>query len=453
MELRDSPLWNEVNAIAFEPTTKPPIHGWTATFMANGKEILPLKVLSLTIVREFRQAYGDEIILEVMIPAGDFVYDIYPYRQDLKVVLQRQVSNTEEGLGMAPDIESQILRASLVDDQSVTVEGLRNSAHSKNALNLSDTMTIRFQLLDLALERIRLHSVGGLFRDASPAQVLEYILTTVSTGLDLDESNQIKGVEMVESPNSDPHRQIVIPHGTRFPELPTYLHYRVGGIYPTGMGVYLFKNHWYVYPLYDLTRFDQSVKTLTLINIPKNQMPGIERTYRKTSNQVIALVTGDVKHIDKTEAQLLNHGNGVRYMDARKTVDGFADTANGDNKAIVTRGENNNEFVTDERTTGLNNIQMSSSRITANKFAELSKMARRAGAEIQCVWENSDMGEIYPGMPVKYMYVKDDRIHELKGVVLAAQHYVQTHGVGITNSRHRTDTALHLFVSRETNAS
>ena len=46
-------------------------------------------------------------------------------------------------------------------------------------------------------------------------------------------------------------------------------------------------------------------------------------------------------------------------------------------------------------------------------------------------------------------YIKDDRIHELKGIVLGAQHYVQTHGVGVTETRHRTDTALHLFVSRE----
>ncbi len=451
MELRDSPLWNEISAIAFEQEGRIPLTGWKAVFLADGKELQAMKVVSITIVRDFRQAYGDEITLEVMLPSGEFVYDIYPHRQDLKVVLSREVADRQGELGLSPDIDSQQLRATLIDDHSLTVEGLLNSVHSKDTL--VDIMTVRFQLLDLALERVRLHSVGGLFRDATPAQVLEYILTSVSTGLDLDETNVIRGVEMVESPNSDAHRQIIIPHGTRFPELPRFLHERVGGIYPTGMGVYLFKNHWYVYPLFDLTRFDQSIKTLTLINLPKNQLPGVERTYRKTPHQVIALITGDVKHLDNSEAQLLNLGNGVRYVDARRVVDGFADTAGGDNKALISRTENNNEFVTDKRNSGLNNLQTSSARTTSNKFAELSKLAQRAGSEIQCVWENSDMGEIYPGMPVKYMYVKDDQIHELKGVVLAAQHYVQTYGVGITDSRHRTDTALHLFVSRETNAS
>ncbi len=227
------------------------------------------------------------------------------------------------------------------------------------------------------------------------------------------------------------------------------LQHKIGGIYPTGLGMYLFKQHWYVYPLFDLKRFDQTTKTLTLINVPTNQMPGIERTFRKTANQIIALVTGEVKHKDLTEAMLLNQGNGVRFLDSRRVIDNFADTTAGENKAVVMRAENNSEFVTDERTSGLNNVQTAGSRITANKFAEMSKLARRTGSELQCLWENSDMGAIYPGMPVKYMYIRDNRIHELKGTVLGAQHYIQTHGKGMTDTRHRTDTALHLFVERE----
>jgi hypothetical protein len=216
--------------------------------------------------------------------------------------------------------------------------------------------------------------------------------------------------------------------------------------------VYLYRQIWYVYPLYDLTRFDESIQTLTLINVPTNQFPGVEWTFRKTASQIIALVTGEVKHFDRTEAKMMNEGNGTRWLDARRVVDGFADTSAGENKATVMRAENNNEFLSETRNSGLNNVTMSTARITANKFAEASKLAQRAGAEIQCLWENSDMGAIFPGMPVKYLYIKDDRVQELTGIVLGADHYVQTHGKGITETRHRTDTVLHLFVSRELTA-
>jgi len=450
MELKDSPLWQEIKSIAFDQKGLPSVYSWKAEFLANKKKIVPFKVVSIEFFRDFRGAYGDEIILECMIPAGDFVYDIYPYRQDLLVSLKKEGRERSSDVATAsPDIEAQELRATLMDDYSVTVEGLLNVAHSKQALNTVDILTVKFQLIDKALEQVRLHTVGGLFRDVKVSDVLNYILTSVSTELELDETNVIKGVEMVESPNQDTYKQIIVPHGTRFPDLPPFLHKKVGGLYPTGMGLYLYRQHWYVYPLYDLTRFDQTTKTLTLINVPTNQLPGVERTFRTTANQVIALVTGDVKHKDRTEAAMLNQGNGVRYLDARRVIDGFADTSKGENKAVVMRAENNNEFVTDERATGLNNVQFSKSGVTANKFAEMSKLASRAGAELQCLWENSEIGLIYPGMPVKYMYIKDDTIHELKGVVLGAQDYVQTYGKGITESRHRTDTALHLFVSRE----
>lgn len=451
MELKDSPLWQEIKSIAFDQISLlPPIFAWKAEIQANKKTVVPFKVVSLENFQDFRGAYGDEIILEVMMPAGDFVYDIYPYRQNLMVSLSKQGRQRASDTPTAtPDIEAQQLRATLMDDHSMTVEGLLNVAHSKKALNQMQLLTVKFQLLDKALERVRLHSVGGLFRDVSPGEVLNYILTSVSTKLELDENNAIKGVEMVESPNKDKYKHIVIPHGTKFPDVPVFLHHKVGGLYPTGMGMYLFKQRWYVYPLYDLTRFDTTTKTLTLINVPTNQLPGIERTYRTTANQTIALVTGDVKHLDRTEAQLLNEGNGVRYMDSRRVVDGYADTTGGENKATAMRAENNNEFVTDERVSGLNNVMTSGSRVTSNKFSEMSKLASRTGSQLQCVWENSDMGAIYPGMPVKYLYIKDDRIQELKGVVLGAQHYIQTFGIGVTDTRHRVDTILHLFVGRE----
>ncbi len=451
MELKDSPLWQEIQAIAFNNGGPPAPYAWKATIVAGGIEVDPFKVISLDIFRDFRQNFGDEVELEMMIPAGTFAYDIYPYRQDLLISLRREGRQVDSDNPLiSPDIEAQQLRATLVDDYSVAVEGMRSSAQSREALNLMEILTVKVQLIDLALENVRLHSVGGLFRDITPADCLKYILTAIANDIELDDENKIKGVEMVESPNSDKYKHIVIPSGTRLPDVPMLLQKKVGGLYPTGMGAYLYRQYWYVFPLYDLTRFDKSVKSLTLINIPTNQMPGVERTYRTTANQVIALVTGDVKHLDRTEAVMQNEGNGVRYLDARRAVDGFADTSEGENKAKVMRADNNNEFMAEGRKNGLNNVTTSGNKITANKFEEMSKLSRRLGSEIQCIWENSEIGAIYPGMPVKFMYIKDDRVRELKGVVLGAQHYVQTHGVGVTESRHRTDSTLHLFVERET---
>ena len=131
MELKDSPLWQEVNAIAFENPNRPPSFGWKVDFLTGDEKIRPMKLLSAVVVRDFRRSYGDQISIEVMIGAGDFVYDIYPHRRDLKVILTRESGiDAEQGPGHTPDIESQELRAILNDDYSVTVERHLNTAHS-----------------------------------------------------------------------------------------------------------------------------------------------------------------------------------------------------------------------------------------------------------------------------------------------------------------------------------
>ncbi|QVD49194.1 hypothetical protein LUCX_124 [Xanthomonas phage vB_XciM_LucasX] len=452
MELRESPLWQEIQTIAFDQTSLAPLYAYKVEFKTSEGTTVPFKVISLYIKREYSQSFGDEIILEAMFPAGDYHYDIYPYKQNLLATVTREGRQRSSDTALAtPERIAQQYRAVLMEDNSATVIGARNNVQSKQAMNLSDVVTVQFQLIDLALERIRMHSVGGLFRNVTPASVVEYVLTTVSTGMQLDEANMIKGVDMVPSPNQDAYQHIVIPHGTRFPDFPGFMNRKVGGIYPAGMGVYLQSQQWYVYPLFDLTRFDNpgTSKTLTLFNLPTNQLPNVETTYRTTANQVLALVTGDVSHVDLSETKLLNEGNGTRYLDARTVVDTFAVTGTGDNKAAVTRAENNNEFVTDVRQTGLNNVVTSGARITSNKFLEMSKLAARTGANIQCTWQNSDPTLIQPGMPVKFMYIKDDQVRELHGVVLGAIHYVQTYGKGVTESRHIVESVLNLFVERE----
>jgi len=451
MELRESPLWNEVEAIAISNQKIVPTRSFRAHFkVGDDRTITATKVISCEFFRDFKGAYADEVLLEVAFPMGTFHYDIFPKCRDIEITLEYQtvLPNATDDLA-ALEIRSQKFVGTLLDKSSSSVVGANISAASRRALDMQGPVTVTFQLLHPALRDIRLRSVGGIIRNTTPAEILRYILTTVSNGQQLSEDTKVLGVEMVEPNNTDEYSNVVIPHGTRIQDIPPFIQKKVGGIYSTGLGTYLYGQHWHVYPLFDLTRFDKARRTLTIINIPENAMPGIEHTYRTTANQVIILLTGAVKHFDLTENAQLNLGNGVRFLDARRVVDGFVDAAEGDNKAVASRAENNQEFLVESRDDNVNAVVTSQARITANTFEEHSKLSKRLGAEIQALWENSDIDLIEPGMPLKFLYLKDDRVAELKGVVLGAQTYVQTSSVGVTDQRYRVDTALHLFVERE----
>lgn len=451
MAIEDTSLMQEVLTILQQEQKSFRWH-WRAEIIANDEIVNPIKLLSLDNVGDYANAYADELFVELVIGAGTYAHKVYPYKNDLKIKLYREplVSSTEEQ-DDTREIETQTLRAILIDDQSSVIEGNAVNMQSQLAGDLTDVRQVKFQLVDLALEQVRMQSVGGVFRDTTASEVLRYVLTTVSAQVDVEDEEKITGVDLYQPSNTTPQKQIVITHGTPFADIPDFLHQSCGGIYNAGLGYYLKNKTWYVYPLYDTKRYESSLKSLTLINVPKNRFPGVELTYRLSPNaddpnQIIALVTGEVKHADDTEKLQLNQGNGVRFADARMMLPAFSETKN--NRTMVLRATNNNEYLASERQNGLNNVRLSGDRITSNVFVELSKMARRAGSHLQCVWENSDPSFLFPGMPVRYLYLVNDVVMEAYGILIGVHTLTNTSEPGLTARRYSTQTALTLFLDR-----
>lgn len=464
MELENTPFVQEVEKILGDKTP-PKFNIWSAEITANEKTVTPIQLNSIDFIRNYAGSYTDEIHLSLLLGMGTVIHDVIPYKQDLVVTLKRSpvksdgedefegvpsdLTSYQDTAGIdtyAQDITSQSFRAFVIDDIASEVEGNTPVDADKDQADLQSLRVLRLQLLDFASEQLRMKSVGGLFRNQTPGQVLKHALTSASQEIEVDAPYSVQGVHEVEFDNKTERDHIVIPHGTALTDLADYLQYRGGGLYNAGVGMYLQYRHWYVFPLYNHQRFDKELRTLTLINVPKTRLRGVERTYRTTAYQVIALVTGETKYFDDSEKAQLNGGNGLRYASAEQVVGGFAKVEN--NKAVVERDKNNSEFKTTERKTGLNNVQMSPRGITDNPFVELSKMTRRSGSHLQVVWENSDPGLIIPGMPVKYSYIVQDEVKTLYGTVIAAHHFVQQATPGFGNQRHITNSTLTLFVNR-----
>lgn len=447
-EIERTALWQEVSTIISQDTSTSIYYHWLCEVKANDEIQRPLKITGIDFVRDYAGAYADEIYLEIAIGAGTFSHLIYPYKEDLEITLFK-VPLLADTLENSSDEETMsfTFRAQLVDTGSAVMEN--NTRYGSNAMagDLIDILYVKFQLLDPLLEQIRMQTAGGLFKDSTPGDVLRYVLTESSKQIEIDDENKVQGVDMVDPNNTTAQKHIVIPHGTKLVEIPDFLQSQCSGIYNAGMGFYLQKYNWYVYPLFDTLRFDNTLKNLTLINVPNNRMPDIELTYRTTANQVIAIVTGSTLHKDDSEQLQANQGNGVRFLDARKVMDGFAETKN--NRTQVLRAANNNEFVLEQRKTGLNNVQNAPIRITSNNFVELSRLARRKGSLMQCEWQSSNPDLIYPGMPVKFMYLVEGEVQETTGIVIGAHHYIHTYGKGPTSKRYMNTSVLSLFLDRK----
>jgi hypothetical protein len=446
MELEQSALMMEVEQVVNDGAK--PVHFTVRAdllVLTTGEYVQPLKVTSIDLMRNYLDSYSDELIVEMQIPMGVYAHSVYPYKNAIDVMLTytplKEMGDTTDQQSV---IKTELFTGTLIDKGSPLLEQNGFNAPSRMNLDLTDVATVHFQCVNKGVEQMRMMSVGQIFRNTTVDDAIKTILTWASQKTNVNGQRQVQGVTMVKSANPKPREHIVIPHGTKLMDVPQYIQKHCGGVYNSSMGYYVQGNQWYVYPALDTTRFYSETSTLTIINIPKNKYPHIERTYRQSAGNLVVLATGHTKFRDPSNQHQLNFGNGIRFADASKFMGGFVKLLM--NTALASRGGNNNEFVATKRPNGNNNVHLAPQPITTNSLEQYSHLSRAMGSTISLEWQNSNPDLITPGKPCQILYLDTDQIKTLTGVVASAHHYTHMQGQGMTATRHVTNSILNIFV-------
>lgn len=446
MELEQTTLANEVATIINQ--TERPVHFyWEAAIVAGGKVYPAYKVMNIDVRRDYEKNYADEIMVELYIGGGTFARNIVPFKEDIKVILFRNpIGEVNNGVRPEDGIYHQTFRGTLLQKDQPTTAGTDPVMGADAATgDLVSMRLIQIQLQDLSLEQIRLITVGTVIGNCKPADPIMYFLSQAGKSINVDKDNQIRGVTMIPANNVEVQDHIVIPQQTSLLELPDYIQNVCCGVYNAGLGFYLQKQMWYVWPVYDLTRFDTYQQTITIILVPDNRLNSIERTYRTTANQVIILATGGAIHTDASEDAIANQGNGVRFADSRKMLESFAEVKG--NKAVAKRSFNNSEFVGIKRASGLNNIP--NGGFNNNIYYETSQLARRKGSILEVNWQNSNPDLLTPDKPVQVIIAKDGLPQIMPAVMLGTHTYYTSGDNGFKSNRHMSNTGIRLFVDKD----
>jgi len=445
MEIENSSLYQDV-AEVIGSGAKQVHYTWRATIHIGNDDIDVLKVVSRDNLMEFDHKYAEEMMLTVEVGLGTYAHRLYPNQDQLDITLTRypigEVGNADDN---EQNVQATRYTAIMVDLGDVKLEANSSNTPTETALNLTKMVTVEFQLINKTLEQLRLKTFGITVRDATVEKALKAILTSFSKDIDVDANQLPQGVSMVKASNQTKYGQMVIPHGLRLVQFPAFMQEHFG-IYNAGLGYFYHQRHWYLYPRYNVERFTDTQKTLTIINVPRNRFTGTERTFKQVGSHLTILATSEVKLEDRSTALQLNAGNGARYADANQFMENYVKTEN--NKSVVSRARNTSEYMSLERPNGMNNIRFSEKMITANPYAEFSKLAERNGAYFSMRWEHSDQSLIEPGMVAKIMYLDGEEIKELYGSLVKVHHYDQMAGVGYVSTRFISHSVLVFFVER-----
>jgi hypothetical protein len=447
MELEESPIYWEIKTI-IEDGPKPISKFYTAKVHYDQESVDILKVLTVDFVKNFEVNTGDQIQLEVMIPLGTYVKKIFPNKHKLEISLTVSPLNEAGDSTSKEDLQEVRYKAMPVLQGMISYEGSQYDIYSEEALNNIEILNVSFQLIDRSLEKLRLVTFGGIFRDCLNEDVLSVVLASETNEVLVEGKPSIDTIDIVPTVNQEKRAHTLIPQGTKLIDVPNFIQKHCGGLNNTGVGSYISQKKWWVYPLFDTARFDEEYrKTLMVYKIPERKYSNIERTYRTDGNTTFILATGEINIKDDAEAEFLNSGNGFRQANADLFM-GNGVTTTKDNVTNIKRSQVNDELVIINREDGVNNALLSPTPISSNRFASMSLVTARNGGIINMVWENSNDSLLIPGMLAKIHYMDGNDLVVVNGVLLYCHTLVQLGSSGVTTNRHTTYSALGFFVTK-----
>lgn len=416
--------------------------------LAGRKWIDPLLITQQNVERDYESGYAEAMVLTFELGAGAYAYNILAARDELWVDLVTIPVYADTNVQRdGTKSTSERFKAILMNQDNPSLAGRDPQASSEGDMDLGGLVQVQLQLISQAAYQVRAMSFGRGYRNQTPFDVLYSALTETTKLVSTNNQQMIFGVDPIPGHNETPRATIPIPDGTSLLALPRILQEEEGGIYPAGLGCFLQAGQWHLFPPYDTKRYKTTPRVLTIIVVPSNRHFGSERTYRRTSNQVVIVSSSGGQVSDQGFNEQLADGNAVRFTDANKVISG--DMAFENNKALMDRSKNLFEFTGGAFKDGTNNTQWASQRATANPFKHYSELAKRKGQYVTREWLHGDADLLDPGMVVKYMVASNGLVKTYYGVLLGTFETRIPRNPGPVPEGFPSSIQLKLFLSRE----
>jgi len=442
MDIDTSLLGPEVNQIIHSPSQKTQKTTVDVYLSTIDYDVTIAEVASVEVLKDYNSNITDYIVVEILLPMGDFVKEIYPQRNNLEmtIVTARGTKSSEQRY------------KAVILGSSEGVIGSRYTNTSRRELNKNEYARVRLQCINRQVEVLRSVSASGIFRDSTVLDVINSTLTAdIKDNLVVGES--INPAMSITTPNNDRlYDHILVPSGTNVLDIPSFLQNTVYGVYNGNIGTYLatyndrkngvdnYIDTIFVYPLYNTELAAVGTKNLVIYAVPNKKYEMIDNTYIIDGDSIKILAGDSSKLIDDGESSYMNTGSGFNTLDSNSVM----------NRALTVTEEG---VVADpeatvvassiaERDDGMNFAP--SKDATDNMYRLRSEIMRNSGSLLQMEWRFSNDEHLYPGMPVVYVFLDgDSNVVRLNGVLQSVY--------SLTNvSKEMTVSILNIFLDKYT---
>lgn len=411
-------------------------------------------VVEMTVAKDFVRNMSDYTEITLLIPLGTFVYDVYPFLNNIEVTLITTKQLRKEGV---PQRVMERYKAVYLLDKNKDKPTM--STASKEDLNQQLPTTLTLQLIDRAVEVFRIKTTQGSFdprvsanRHMSVENFLRSVVSEEANKILIENKPILEHINIEPVDNKEPLSGLVIPSGTRVIDLADFLQHKGKGVYNAGVGSYVqnfgidpyqSSKGYYTYSLYKTSKFDKAKTKMIIYSPITSSLSTTEVTY-KYEEGLIRVVSHTIPNLeDLKESGLMSTGVGYRISNAASfmkksvvlTEDGPA----------FDRARQNTEVITQDRADGVNYAP--NKGITSNHFVLTSEILEKKGSYVTIQISNLDHEFIYPGMPVKIVYNgKNNKVEEAYGVVHYAAIKYSTPNLNLVSDINRGSTPLGSFI-------
>lgn len=420
--------------------------------LANGKWIKPNRFDHQHLARDYGTGpLGDIRQIEVLMLLGDFTYDILPFRDNLMIdinetpLMQGTSSRNWERFAGTKRFKAVL---DLKGQDNTTLTNKQAPMTTRAQMNQVGMKSIVFTLVDELCYKLMMTTVGVTLRQMTTLDMLTWIHKHYFDQVFEGSNKRIETLNIWKQDfNPEIQHQIAFPDGMLLKDVPKFLQNDEAGIYPTGLGRYIQNNQFYVYPLFDTTRYQKHSKVLNIINMPNERFKGSEKTYLDTPRSLTIICTGDNLSEDTSTSRNIQEGNGFRFGDAKKLLS--MGTLK-DNRMLIDRATNLFEVASEALAEGINNVRWAAERFTGNPLKQYTQMAQKRGQKLTVEWFRSNPDLLEPGMPVKYQTLDGNTVKTYYGTLLGVNdNRIPTDG-GNNTSKYDGIANLSLFLVRAT---
>lgn len=372
-------------------------------------EIKYLKLIET--LRNYSKYVGDYTLVTFTMLGGEFIFDVYPYRDNLEMTITEIYPGDDS-------VTSETRYKAVLVNNNANVYGSKYSSSDKENLNRTEMIRVEIQCIDRIVEGLRLLQVEGIYENITLKDIMMSELKEKISTLQLDGEEAKVNIDIAEPSNTNMIEQMIIPSGIYALDFPSFLQNTIYGVYNGDIGTYLQRIGsvpvLYVYPLCDITRFEQVEEKMIVYFTNNVKYNAIDNTFKKDGDVIKVLAGTTLKSLDDAENSFMSEGSGFVRVLPEQMIN---------RNALVTNDSMNLDSDSQLEGTKFKDRRDGADRPIfignqPNMYKYRSMINRNSMGTYQFQWHYSDPDLIYPGMPIQYVYEDNDGvINQLEGII------------------------------------